>query len=336
MSPTQSQGNDEQLSGSEPQLGGNNVLPLTGYEPLLGGIRRAGADMSRVLALVNAEQIAERERILRMVRRLGQIDVYAQELAQVVPRRARIKTGNWRGSFTPGQRIRAMETLQQIGSYESLVPLLDVLSDDTYAVRRAAEKSLTAICTRLDPSLRQTRIAFKALVESLRELPLIARKVVARILADAPPDLVLGPLLSDGLDAPEWYARREAAWTLGKLGDQRATHRLIDTLADPSSAVRSSTAWALGHLQAPIAIQPLMTLLDDQDEVVRAAAIEALGTLASRLSRLDPDLTATLDRIIGMLHDSDMAVRHAALEALVDLQHRPEARQALNRFVNKQ
>jgi HEAT repeat protein len=316
------------VSGLEPQLGGADASLLSGFEPLLGGSRRAPADLRRVQAVINAAAPADRQRVLDEVTRLGQARLYAEELAQVVPARARQKTGSWRGTFTPSQRVNALLALALIGSYESIAPLVEALSDAVYEVRTAAAAALRTICARLEPDDRRTRIVYRALVDALRLLPLDARKVVARILAAAPPDLVLGALLRDGLGAGEWWARREAAWVLGVLGDARATRALIDALRDPSTAVRASAAWALGQLDAPPALAPLDAASRDPDEVVRAAAVEALGAHAARRSPLEPDYHAALERIIEALRDYDLGVRHAAFDALAALDS-PQVRQLL-------
>lgn len=316
-------------TGHEPSLGGGASAPdLTGYEPLLGGIRRAGADMQRVEALLTASA-EERTCILTYVERLGQTDLYAQELAQIVPARARRKVGSWRGSFTPGERQQAMNVLREIGGYESIVPLLDALQDDVYEVRKAAEGALIAICGRLPGDDRRTGLAYRALTDALAIRLLSARKVVARVLADAPPDLVLGPLLNNGLRSPDWWVRREAAWVLGMLGDRRATRRLIEVLGDASPAVRASAAWGLGRIDAPVAVGPLAAALDDPDEVVRGAVVEALGEQAARLSPLDGDLKSTLAPLVDSLDDPDISVRQAAVETLARLAALPEARRVL-------
>lgn len=317
-------------TGDEPQLGGGGAQPdLTGYEPLLGGARRADADLVRIQALINTPEDVERRHILDYVARLGQTDTYARELAQVVPARARHKVGSWHGTFTPGQRIAAMGVLAEIGSYESILPLLDALADDVYNVRQAAAAALTAVCARLDPSDRRTGIAFEAMVDALAMRPLSARKVIARILAEAPRNLVVRPLLRAGLQSPDWWARREAAWVLGKLGDPRAVKRLTAALSDSSTAVRASAAWALGVIRSAETIVPLNNALDDPDEVVRAAAVEGLGAQAARLSALDKYFRPTIERLVEALNDPDISVRLAVKETLAALAVLPEARRVL-------
>jgi len=323
------------LSGYEPQIGGGSAPNLTGYEPLLGGVRRVGVDMRRVQTLINAPTEVDRRRILDTVRRFGQTDAYAKELAQVIPARARQKVGGWRGTFTPGQRCAAMDVLAEIGSYESILPLIDALADDVFQVREAAARTLTAICARLDPFDRRTQIVYRALVDALAMRPLSARKVIARVLASAPVDLVLKPLLVAGLGSPDWWARREAAWVLGKLGERRAVPRLVRALNDPSAAVRASAAWALGQIDAPAAIKPLSTALEDRDEVVRAAAVEALGAQVRRLSALDASFRPVIGRLIEMLADPDISVRLSAKETLAELAQNAEARRVLQTFRDK-
>ncbi len=317
-----------QYTGKEPQLGGNITQHLTGLEPLLGGKRRAAADTSRIDLLLNLPSYERRMAVLEYVISIGQQETYALELVLTIHPRARHKHHNWTGTFTPGQRGRAIEALAVIGSYESIVPLLDVLADVNYEVRRSAEKALVMVVERFSPEIPRTRDAYKILAQSLRFLPLAARKTVARILAAAPPDLVLGPLLRDSLTAEEWWARREAAWVLGELGDRRATVRLIDALDDSSSAVRQSAAWALGRLDAPIALAPLKEKLQDRDEVVRAAAASALGAQAARLSALDEEFQPIIQWLVEALNDHDSSVQLAALEAIGAID-RPEARLAL-------
>jgi len=322
-----------QLSGLEPSLGGHRSgRAFSGYEPLLGGLRRSGVDVERIAGLLNAGDAETRMAILEPVLRFGQAEEYAQELIEAVPPHARQKTTNWQGTFTVTQRANAIHALAVIGSYESLVPLLGVLADAHSSVREASREALTAICARLDPTDRRTEVVYFALVDALGLLPLSARKVISHILIAAPPDLVLKPLLTNGLSDAEWGARRESAWILGMLRDRRATRRLIDMLGDSMPAVRASAAWALGCLDAPIAVEPLTQVAQrDQDEVVRAAAVEALGFHAARLAAQDEDPAQPLASIVAALEQREWSVRHAAIEALEGIRI-PQARSALQAY----
>ena len=307
---------------------------MSGLEPLLGGTRRAEADLSRIEMLLNTTSAEERVEIIDYVSRMGQTSVYVRELIQVIPLHARHKIGNWRGTFTLGQRCAAIDALAALGATESIPVLVEALADSTYRVRQAAEKALVAIAARLDAASPHNRAAVTALSAGLRSFSPGARKVVARILSVMPADLVLGQLLFDSLSAEEWEARRETAWVLGRLGDRRATMRLIATLKDESAAVRSSAAWALGQLDAPVAIQPLIEMLDDRDEAVRAAAVEALGAQIARLPDTDEQFRPTLDRLVDVLAiDHDPSVRTAVLEALVAIDV-PEVKIVLHEVLN--
>jgi HEAT repeat protein len=63
------------------------------------------------------------------------------------------------------------------------------------------------------------------------------------------------------------------------LQDLRAVGPLVSALKDSDWWVRKSAAGSLGKLKAPRAIAPLEVLLTDPDESVRSAAAEALKTI---------------------------------------------------------
>ncbi len=322
------------LSGHEPSLGGDGEQ-LSGLEPLLGGARRAEADLTRIYTLIDTDDAAERQEIIGFARRLGQTLLYARELIQIIPPHARQKVGNWRGSFTLTQRRRAIDALGELGGAESLGPLLAAMTDATYDIRTAAERALNTICTRLDLKELKQKKVLAALVEMLGSPSLPARKMAAKIVASAPPDVVLGALIADGLTAEEWAARRESAWVLGKLGDRRATARLVAILDDPAAAVRRMAAWALGRLDAPVATPYLVRKLTDRDESVRGSVVEALGAQIGRMSALDGEFKTLIDLLVRVVEkDREMSVRHAALDALAAIDA-PEARAALAAILNR-
>lgn len=312
-----------------PQIGGGSAL--SGYEPLLGGLRRAPLDADRIARLLQVRSDSERRLLLLQVADYGLTAQYARELAEAMLPGARHRVGDWHGTFTQGQRVAAIEALAHIGSYESILPLLEGVADSTFVIRSSAGQALMRVIGRLDPADRRTALAYRALVDALRILPLGGRKLVADLLARAPVELVIGPLLIRGLSAPEWGARCDSALVLGRLGDKRAVRRLLDTLADPSSAVRAACAWSLGRFDAPPVLSALADCSrSDPDEAVRGAAVEALGQHAQRRWNQQQALEPAIEPILEALKHRD-SVRQAALDALAEIDA-PAARQALEKL----
>lgn len=80
-------------------------------------------------------------------------------------------------------------------------------------------------------------------------------------------------------------ARGRAALMLGKLGDPRAVHALIQALDAPGYQTPLYAAQALGKLGDPRAVGPLLDVLRSApNDTLRAAALEALR----RLGHLPP------------------------------------------------
>jgi len=102
-------------------------------------------------------------------------------------------------------------------------------------------------------------------------------------------------------------ARRNAAWALGALDDQRAVAPLFASLRDTDPAVREQASWALGALDDSRAVQPLIGALRDASSAVRRQAAWALGAI--------DDATA-VDALVAALKDSDARVREQSAWAL--------------------
>ncbi len=109
------------------------------------------------------------------------------------------------------------------------------------------------------------------------------------------------------LGAMGQVARRNAAWALGALDDQRAVPPLIASLKDADPAVREQTAWALGALDDARAVQPLVAALRDGTPAIRRQAAWALGAL---------DDAAAVDALVTALNDDDARVREQSAWAL--------------------
>jgi HEAT repeat protein len=139
------------------------------------------------------------------------------------------------------------------------------------------------------------------------------------------------------LKDPDWVVRREAAITLGEMGDERCAEPLCRALYDGDWQVREVAIDALGQVGSP-AVEKLIKLLRDWD--VRRYAMTALGKIRDERV-LDPlmhhlrneefkDYAANalvelgqpaVPRLIEALKDKDDNVRKQAVVALGRIKH---------------
>ena len=141
----------------------------------------------------------------------------------------------------------------------------------------------------------------------------------------------------DLLKDPDWVVRREAAITLGEMGDERCVKPLCHALRDGDWQVREVAIEGLGQIGSP-AVELLIKLLRDWD--VRKYAIAALGKIRDERV-LDPLMLQlrndefkddavnalvelgepALSRLINALKDKDENVRKQAVKALGLIKH---------------
>jgi len=141
----------------------------------------------------------------------------------------------------------------------------------------------------------------------------------------------------DLLKDPDWVVRREAAITLGEMGDERCVEPLCHALRDGDWQVREVAIEGLGQIGSP-AVELLIKLLRDWD--VRKYAIAALGKIRDERV-LDPLMLQlrndefkddalnalvevgepALPRLVKALKDKDENVRKQAVLALGRIQH---------------
>jgi HEAT repeat protein len=136
----------------------------------------------------------------------------------------------------------------------------------------------------------------------------------------------------DLLKDPDWVVRREAAITLGEMGDERCVEPLAKALRDGDWQVREVAIDGLGQIGSP-AVDVLLKLLRDWD--VRKYAITALGKIRDervlepimrqlRSDEFKDDATDALVKLgepavpilINALKDKDELVRKQAVIAL--------------------
>lgn len=109
------------------------------------------------------------------------------------------------------------------------------------------------------------------------------------------------------LKHPTWSARRNAAWALGAIDDERAVKALVAALKDPEASVREQVAWALGAIGSEAAVPALIDALEDGSAKVREQAAWALGAIGDNRA---------LDALLPLLKDVDAHVRRQAAWAI--------------------
>ncbi len=108
--------------------------------------------------------------------------------------------------------------------------------------------------------------------------------------------------------------QRVAIYTLGEMGDQRATPALIQALDAADWRVRVEAATALGKLQDARAIRPLAKIIErTRTAPEQAAAVKSLGSFA-------PDNVS--NHIFAALDNTHWKVRRAAIQVLEEWQDR--------------
>jgi HEAT repeat protein len=126
--------------------------------------------------------------------------------------------------------------------------------------------------------------ASRLAIPALRDKNLMVRATAASsvvFLPKAEAVAVLLPLLGDR----EEFARREAAYALGIVGDPAASSELVRSMtSDKDHEVRSAAAAALGKLGDPSVVDALNSVLDrppdGKTELLRRSAARSVGQIA--------------------------------------------------------
>lgn len=133
-------------------------------------------------------------------------------------------------------------------------------------VGQVADEALTdQVSDQLAASLEAPLAGGQELIDPTQEVVLEEEKVKDEI------DIQI-----DLLKDPDWVVRREAAITLGEMGDERCVEPLAAALRDGDWQVREVAIEGIGQIGSP-AVEVLLKLLRDWD--VRKSAIMALGKI---------------------------------------------------------
>ena len=212
------------------------------------------------------------------------------------------------------RRSRAAYQLGALGDRDALTPLLGLLTDRHFLVRRTAVRALGQI---KEPA------AVTPLLDAVTHDPALVRDVIAALQRIGP---AAAPHLRRDLEGfldRHQTGRRGAlvATVLGLHGDIASVRVLTEAVAaGHEHSLRAAAAEALGEIGVPIAVPVLTGALEHADPEVRLRAAVALGKVS------DPTAVAGLVAALGAgPHEVDRAVADAlvrigpsGLGALVD------------------
>jgi HEAT repeat protein len=139
----------------------------------------------------------------------------------------------------------------------------------------------------------------------------------------------------DLLRDKDWFRRKDAAITLGEMGDERAIAPLIAALRDQEWNVREAAEDSLAQIGSP-AVEPLIKAL--REYLIRPYVIRVLGKIkdervldplmvqlrneefkdAATLALVEVGLPA-VERLMAVLNDKDKNVRKHAVLALGEI-----------------
>ena len=248
-----------------------------------------------LLAAIDAAAVALSDRALveRMVRRLGEAHVPAEE------REALVTAVGALASLSMGPVLEAF-----------LAAPVEQRAPFRAAVRKAADRALEVLQGRLadkDPEVVAAAAEFVGLTGSPQAVTLLV------------------PLLHH----PSEFAREAALVGLAEAGGRETARPAMPALKDESVAVRVAAARTIAAAGDPASSTVLIRRVEQEpDEGVQAELLRAIGRLGAKEAL---DVLARFAEPGGMMHRRSATVRAAAVEGLRHIA-RPEARGLLELY----
>src|SRR5213080_2704489 len=293
--PEQQRAAVERLAAVAPQLLGlREVAPSADAIAALDHLLTAARDPG-LLAAIDAAAVALSDRALveRMVRRLGEPHVPAEE------REALVTAVGALASLSMGPVLEAF-----------LAAPVEQRAPFRAAVRKAADRAVEVLQGRLadkDPEVVAAAAEFVGLTGSPQAVTLLV------------------PLLHH----PSEFAREAALVGLAEAGGRETARPAMPALKDESVAVRVAAARTIAAAGDPASSTVLIRRVEQEpDEGVQAELLRAIGRLGAKEAL---EVLARFAEPGGMMHRRSATVRAAAVEGLRHIA-RPEARGLLELY----
>jgi HEAT repeat protein len=259
------------------------TLPGDAVERAQWALRRAGL-VDWQVARLGAWSPADRAEACAIVGRLGLAETAPLLVARLVDRDSRVRR----------QAIAALADLQAVDRLDSIVDTIEATGEwGNLLLVMALVRMGPASVSRIGALLHRSKspAMTKALLQVTGRLGLAADPAAVRALAvHSDPEVRIEALRTLGyivpsaesvttclaaMEDPEWPARALAAWSLGRLGDERAIPRLQQAMGDPAYWVRHHTAAAISAMGEAGTVG-LRRCLRDANPFVRDMAAQAL------------------------------------------------------------
>jgi len=311
------------------------ALGELGFPRVIGPLCRALADREWTVRIAVIEALAttqDPKGIQALIEVLkDEIPAVAQSAATALVCYGQLAVNSLASVLTEreaGARQQAIRALGKIDD-ERVIPALAVALNDTESSVRvtlaetlgemSTGQVIPALCQLLqdpDPFVVNTAIA------ATEKVGLPANPDEQAIYAVAKRDWVRAVVLGSAsvesltrtLKCTDEEVRREAARSLGLIGDPKAIKPLMEAMTDERWFVRETSALALGRIKDPSVMEVLVTALKDRSAGAREAAAKALGEIG------DPRAIGPLINVFRneeyYLKDDEYYVCEAASDAL--------------------
>ena len=215
-------------------------------------------------------------------------------------------------------RRKAILGLEAIGGSSSAGAIIEIVDDPDPRVRADAVRALGRL---------RVGKAFRLVLARLDDPAPPVRAAAVGALADLGSRQAVKPVAEMTPD-PDPGVRAAAAYALGRLGDRSASTLLClkVLLRDGEWRVRRNAAISLGEVGNRLVEKDLVAALSDEDPWVRSASVRALGRLKAETAHRQARDTAprqardiALAGIRGLLKDESSTVRASAAETLGEL-----------------
>jgi len=201
-------------------------------------------------------------------------------------------------------REEAAYELSLINSEKAIKVFVNGLSDSVPGIRAACAKFISKYGS------QYSALAVGPLIKALHDADAETARNAARSLGSIGDNSAVDPLI-EILKNENQNTRIYAIIALGKLGDDRAVRPMLELMRDDhDKKVRATILMALGNFKNPKLLPIIMKFgLADNDARVRASAVESI-------SNLNPTLEEVSGELRKMLHDPHNRVVANACMAL--------------------